>query len=170
MALDIAFLQSEQTLIPFLFVLAIVFGVLERVSIFHNRAVNFIVALAISFFTITNAAFVSILWAQFGNITTFFIIMFLITFVLEVFGLRGPQKPDKGEGGMIINGTILVLILVLGFTHSSLLPSLPYVGGGTNLLILVSLVFILALFWMAFRVGREVAVPPEEKHGSPPRA
>jgi hypothetical protein len=35
---DIAFLQSEQILIPFLFVLAIVFGVLELTNVFKNSS------------------------------------------------------------------------------------------------------------------------------------
>jgi uncharacterized membrane protein HdeD (DUF308 family) len=165
MAIDIAFLQSEQTLIPFLFVLAIIFGVLEITNVFKNRGVNFLVALAISFFTITNTTLVAFLWSQFGNITAFFIIMFFIAFVLEVFGLRRPKQGEsRGEGGMIINGAILLLLLGLGFTYSNLLPSLPFVGGGPNLIILVALIFILAIFWMAFKVGREKIVPEKEEH------
>ena len=160
MVLDITFLQSEQTLIPFLFVLAVIFGVLELTNIFKNRGVNFLVALPISFFTITNTSFVALLWSQFGNITTFFIIMFFIAFVLEVFGLRGPKPPgSRGEGGMMINGAILLLLLSFGFTHSGLLPTLPFLGGGSNLIVLFALIFILIIFWMAFKVGREESPP-----------
>ncbi|MFH1229577.1 MAG: hypothetical protein V1678_04095 [Candidatus Aenigmatarchaeota archaeon] len=162
MAIDASFLYSEQTLVPFLFVLAIVFGVLELTHIFRNRAVNFIIAISISFFTITNATFVSLLWSQFGTITAFFIVMFFIAFVMEVFGVRN-KSGDNGEGGMIINGAILALILLLGFTHIDMIPSLPFVGGGSNLLTIISLMFILAIFWMAFKVGRETSTSAEEK-------
>lgn len=164
MIFDISFLQSEQTLIPFLFVLAVIFGVLELTHVFRNRGVNFIIALAISFFTITNTAFVTFLWSQFGNITTFFIIMFFIAFVLEVFGLRGPRTPRAGGEGIVINGAILLLLLVFGFTHSDLLPSLPFIGGGSNLIVLFALIFILIIFWMAFKLGPEI-LPGKQESG-----
>jgi len=155
MAIDISFLQSEHTLIPFIFVLAIVFGVLELTRVFRNRAVNFLVALAISFFTITNSSFVEFLWLQFGNITAFFIIMFFITFVLEVFGLRGNKQPRSKEEGMILMAAILLLLLSFGFMYSNLLPPLPFIGGGTNVIILFAIIFILIIFWMAFKLGPE---------------
>jgi len=156
MAIDIAFLQSEQTLIPFLFVLAIVFGVLELTKIFKNRGVNFLVALAIAFFTITNTAFVSMLWSYFGSITTFFIVMFLIAFVFEVFGLRRGGHPPTSS--IIINAGILFILLSIGFLYVSQIPELPFVGGGQNLLFLLIIIFILVIFWSAFRIG-QVAAP-----------
>jgi hypothetical protein len=151
MALDIAFLQSEQTLIPFLFVLAIVFGVLELTKVFRNRGVNFLVALAIAFFTISNAAFINMLWSYFGSITTFFIIMFFIAFVFEVFGLRRGQRQPTSS--IIINGGILFILLSIGFLYASYIPELPFVGGGQNLVFLFIIIFILVIFWAAFRIG-----------------
>jgi hypothetical protein len=167
MATDLAFLGSNQTLIPFVFVLAIVFGVLELTKIFRNRAVNFLIAIAIAFFTISNATFVEILWSQFGIITAFFIIMFFITFTLKVFGLRGPKVPGqekRTDEGLVVSGAILFLFLALGFMYSNLIPTLPYVGAGSNLIILVVLILILVIFWAAFRSGREqIQVRKEEK-------
>lgn len=151
MVIDISFLQSEQTLIPFLFVLAIIFGVLELTKIFRNRGVNFLVALAIAFFTITNTAFVSLLWNYFGSITTFFIVMFFIAFVLEVFGIRkgGHQPPSS----IIINGGILFILLSIGFLYASQIPELPFIGSGQNLVFLFVIIFILVIFWTAFKIG-----------------
>jgi len=159
MAIDIAFLQSEQTLIPFLFVLAIVFGVLELTKIFRNRGVNFLIALAIAFFTITNTAFVDILWSYFGSITAFFIIMFFIAFVFEVFGLRRGGQRDI-TSSIFINGAILFVLLSIGFLYASQIPELPFIGGGKNLVFLFAIVFILAIFWGAFKIG---AGPPKER-------
>ncbi|MEM5872562.1 MAG: hypothetical protein QXD55_01745, partial [Candidatus Aenigmatarchaeota archaeon] len=102
MAIDIAFLESEQILIPFLFVLAVVFGILELIKIFRNRGVNFLIALSIAFFTVTNTSFVNMLWSYFGSITTFFIIMFFIAFTFEVFGLRKGQHPPTSS--ILIDG------------------------------------------------------------------
>lgn len=162
MVLDIAFLLSEQTLIPFLFVLAIIFGVLELTGIFRNRAVNFLVALSISFFTITNASFVNMLWSQFGNITSFFIIMFFIAFVLEIFGLRGKDKAKDDD--IIIYGAILLILFSFGFVYSNLIPSIPYIGGGSNFIVLIAIILILVIFWRAFKIGAEPTIPSREEH------
>jgi hypothetical protein len=149
--IDVSFLQSEQTLIPFLFVLAIVFGILELTKIFKNRGVNFLIALAIAFFSITNAAFVNMLWTYFGSITTFFIIMFIVAFVLEVFGLRKGGHPPASA--IIIYGAILFILVSLGFIYASQIPELPFIGGSQNLIFLLIIIFILAIFWATFRIG-----------------
>jgi hypothetical protein len=153
MAIDIAFLQSEQTLIPFLFVLAIVFGVLDLTKIFRNRGVNFLVALAIAFFTITNTAFISMLWSYFGSITTFFIVMFLLAFVFEVFGLRGKGGQHHPTSAIIIDAGILFILLSIGFLYASYIPEFPFIGGGQNLVFLFIIIFILVIFWAAFKIG-----------------
>lgn len=151
MAIDVVSLQSEQTLIPFLFVLAIVFGVLDLSKIFGNRGVNFLIALALAYFTITNTAFVTLLLSYFGSITAFFIIMFFIAFILEVFGLRkGQHSPTLS---MIINAGILFILLSVGFLYAEQIPTFPYIGGGQNLIFLFIIIFILVIFWSAFRIG-----------------
>jgi hypothetical protein len=152
MAIDIVFLQSEYTLIPFLFVLAIVFGVLSLTKIFRNKGVNFLIALAIAFFTITNTSFVSMLWSYFGSITTFFIVMFIIAFVFEVFGLRRGQHPPTSS--ILIDAGILFILLSIGFLYASQIPGLPFIGGGQNLIFLFIIIFILVIFWSAFRIGQ----------------
>lgn len=155
MILDASLLQSEHTLIPFIFVLAIIFGSLELTRIFRNKGANFLIALAIAFFTVSNAAFVDALWSSFGLITAFFIILFFIAFILEIFGLRKPTQPGRGEGGLIIIGLIILLLLSFGFMYSRLLPSLPIIGGGPNLISLFVIIFILVMFWVAFKIGAE---------------
>jgi len=154
--IDLTFLQSNQTLIPFLFVLAVIFGILEITHVFRNRGVNFLIALAISFFSVTNASFVAFLWSQFGNITVFFIVMFFIAFLLEVFGLRRPVPgKSRSEEAMIIVGVFLLLIMIFGFMYAKSIPELPIIGSGTNFVILAAIIFILILFWIAFKAGPE---------------
>jgi hypothetical protein len=169
--LDLAFLQSEQTLIPFLFVLAVVFGIMELTNVFRgNKAVNAIVALAISYFAVNNTAFVSMLWAQFGNITSFFLIMFFIAFIMEAFGLRGPNAQKKNaEEKMLMVGAIFLLLLVFGFMFSDIIPSIPFLeGGGSNTIVLIAVILIIVLFGLAFKAGLEpggIAKRPDEKEG-----
>jgi hypothetical protein len=168
MALDLMFLQSEQTLIPFLFVLAIIFGVLELTNVFRgNKAVNAIIALAISYFAVTNTSFVSMLWSQFGNITSFFLIMFFIAFIMEIVGLRGKGAERKSaEEKMLIVGAIFLVLLVFGFMFSDIIPSIPFLeGGGSNTIVLIAVILILVLFGLAFKAGPEAIqqAPPKGK-------
>lgn len=152
MALDMTFLLSEQVLIPFLFVLAIIFGVLELTKIFRNRAVNFLIALSMAIFTVTNSSFIAMLWSYFGSITTFFIVLFLIAFVFEVFGLRKGGQRDV-VSSIIIDGGILFILLSIGFLYTGQIPELPFIGGGQNLLFLFIIIFILVIFWSTFKIG-----------------
>lgn len=154
-AIDLTLTGPDQTLVLFFFVLAIIFGILEITRIFKNKAVNFIIAFALAFFAVNNASFVQFIVPQFGLISAFFIIMFFIAFVLEVFGLRGPKSGKPAEERMIINGAILLLLMVFGFMNASLIPELPYIGSGTNLIVLVALIIILVIFWLAFKAGPE---------------
>jgi protein-S-isoprenylcysteine O-methyltransferase Ste14 len=152
-------------LIPFLFVLAIVFGLLDIIKIFgKNRAVNFLIAFSIAFFSITNSDFVNLLWSQFGNITSFFIVMFFIAFVLEVVGFKGKKGKGGEEEDIIIYGAILLLLLSFGFAYSSLIPTMPYLGGGSNFIVLIAIILILVIFWRAFKIGAEPTIPGREEH------
>lgn len=147
-----SFFQSQHTLIPFLFVLAIVFGILENVKVFgRNRGVNFLISVSIAFFSVTDEAFVNLLWTYFGSITTFFIVLFFIAFVLEIFGIR--RGSPKDDSTIFIGGAILLILLSVGYMISSQLPELPFIGGGSNLIALVGLIFILSIFWAAFKIG-----------------
>ena len=150
MALDFVFLESSQTLIPFLFVLAVVFGVLGLVR-FFNKGVNFLIAAVLAFFVVSNPSLVSILWSYFGGITAFFIAIFFIAFIFEVFGIR--KEPSGAGDALIINGVILFLLLSIGYLYIDLLPPLPLIGGGQNLLLFFAIIFILIIFWAAYKAG-----------------
>ena len=165
MPLDITMFESSQILIPFLFVLAVVYGALQVANVFKNRAVNFIISLAVAFFAVSNTFFVNLLWSQFGNITVFFIAMFFIIFVLEAFGLRKGEKKGRAAEGLIISGGILFGLLAIGSLYLDLIPSLPIIGGGENLLLFFAIVFILAIFWAAFKIGTMGEIKPEHKEG-----
>ena len=135
MIIDISALQSTEFLIPFLFSLAVVFGVLEITNIFKNRGVNFVIALTLSFFAMSSSFFVDLLWSYFGDIAIFFIALFFIAFIFEVFGVRRSNHPFSADS-IIINGAILFVLLSIGYLYVDLLPSLPFIGGGENLILL----------------------------------
>ena len=151
MPFDFTMFQSEQFLIPFLFILAVVFGAVNVANVFKNRGVNFLVSLALAFFGASNQAFVQFLWSQFGSITIFFIAMFFIIFVLEAFGVRGKKEKGDGADALVINVAILFVLLSIGYLYIDVFPSLPIIGGGENLMLLVFVVLMIVIFWSAYK-------------------
>ena len=149
---------SMQFIIPFLFILAIVFGVLQLASPIKNKAANLIIALAIAFFAASYGPFMNVLWNYLPSVTWFFIIMFFIVFIMEIFGLRGGKAapPEK----MILSGVVLFILLAVGWMVTDIYPvEFPLIGGGDNLIILFGVIFILMIFWGAFKVGSGEAPP-----------
>jgi hypothetical protein len=118
---DISLFQSEQIIVPFIFVLAVIFGSLRLVNVFNNKKVDFLIAIALAIFSITNDAFVSMLWSNFGTISIFFIVMFFILFVIQAFGLRDPNA--KAQDKLLSLGVVLFLLIVISTTQTNLLSS-----------------------------------------------
>lgn len=148
---DLTMFQSQQVLIPFLFVLAVVFGAVEASNVFRNKGVNFLVSLALAFFAASNESFIQFLWSQFGSISIFFIAMFFIIFTLEAFGVRKGQQGKDSSDALVVNGAILFLLFSIGYLFAGSFPSLPIVGGGQNLMLLLFIVFIIVIFWFAYK-------------------
>jgi hypothetical protein len=148
---DFTMFQSQQFLIPFLFVLAVVFGAVNASNVFRNRGVNLLVSVALAFFAASNTSFISFLWSQFGSISIFFIAMFFIIFTLEAFGVRKGQKGKDSSDALVINGAILFLLFSIGYLFIGSFPTLPIVGGGQNLLLLLFVVFMVVIFWFAYK-------------------
>lgn len=148
--------QGNEFLIPFLFTLAIIFGSLRYAKIFgNNSAVQMIIAIVLAYFASTYEPFVSTLYAYFPSITWFFIAMFFIVFVLEVFGLRkGTDKKDH-ELNMVIYGVLLLLLMTIGISQARAfgIYEIPFIGNLENLAVLLGIIFILGIFYFAYKAG-----------------
>lgn len=157
---------SFQLLIPFLFVLAVIFGVLELASPIKNRAVSTIIAVAIAAFSYF-AGLYTILWQYMPSVTWFFIIMFMIAFVLELFGLRRRGiSPEKHTENIIVGGIVLLVLFSIGWMAVEAIPiDIPFIGGGSNIILILGLIFILTIFWAAFRIGPGVQPAPAKEGG-----
>jgi hypothetical protein len=142
-------------LVPFLFLLAIVFGVLELASPIKNRAVNTIISLAIALFAASYGPFLALLWGYLPSITWFFIVMFFLAFVMELFGLRKKGiNPEDHASNMVALGAVFFILISVGWSVLQQFPvSIPILGGGQNLLLLLGLIFLMGLFWGAFKMG-----------------
>jgi|GEM_PF-588273 len=148
-----------QPLLPFLFVLAVIYGMLTIANIFKTRSggsmrsVNFIIALVFAFLAAGYQPFVSFFFANFGIILWAFIILFFIAFILEAIGLRRKKVPPGKEHIPIFTVAIIILILAAsGFAYISELE-IPVIGT-ENFLIILGLILILILFYYAYEHGR----------------
>jgi hypothetical protein len=140
-----------QFLIPFLFVLAVVFGAIELSGIFKSRAVTAVIAIAIAAFAASYGPFVATLWTWLPSITWFFIIMFLIGFVMRALGLRG-AAPGEAAEKMIIGGVVLFILLSVGWTVLRVVPiRIPFVAA-ESFILLLGLICIIVIFWLAIRI------------------
>ncbi len=164
---DLTLLNQTGFLIPFLFVMAVVFGVLRIANVFKgNPAVEMIIALVIAFFAATYQPFTSVLLSYLPGITWFFVAMFFLVFVLEIFGIRGKKAADKesAEKNMIIYGILLLLLFSIGVSGLQGLPvQLPLIGGGENIALLVGIIFIIGIFWYAYNI--QTPQQPQQKGG-----
>jgi len=145
-------IPNETFFIPFLFVLAVVFGVLRISDIFRNPAVEMVISLAIAYFAATYEPFVSVLFTYLPNVTWFFIAIFFILFLLEAFGLRkaGADYEEKA----ITTGVILLVLFGIGVSGlEGLKVEIPFVGGGENLAFLSGIILLVLLFWYVYKSG-----------------
>jgi hypothetical protein len=141
-------------ILPFLFVLAIVYGALQLAAVFKNRAVNAIIAVVVAFFAISNAGIVATIVAGMPWAAMLFIVLFFLKFIHSFF------KVDKTKGEtrdytllMVILGLIVIFMLSQGtqLIHDWLPGGFPVTED--NLIIIIGIVIIVAIFLVAYRKG-----------------
>lgn len=148
--------------IPFLFVLAVVFGVLRISKAFKgNAAVEVIISLVIAFFSATFPPFTSMLFSILPTITLFFIAMFFIVFVLEIVGVRGKKAGDNIMN-LIIYGILILILFVIVANHSNLIPNLGIISPD-DLVLGIGLIFVISIFMAAYKIGGGEAAGGKEK-------
>jgi len=149
-------------IIPFLFVLAVVFGVLRISKAFKgNAAVEVIISLVIAFFSATYSPFTSMLFNILPSITMFFIAMFFIVFVLEIVGVRGRGRGEPVTN-IIIYGILILVLFTIVASHSELIPNLGIISPD-DLVLGIGLIFVISIFWAAYKIGGGEAAPQKGK-------
>ncbi len=148
--------------IPFLFVLAVVFGVLRISKAFKsNAAVEVIISLVIAFFAATYSPFTAILFSILPTITLFFIAMFFIVFILEIIGVRGNRGGNRVTN-IIMYGILILVLFTIIANYSNLIPDLGIISP-EDLALGVGLIFVLSIFWSAYQMGPGEAPAPKGK-------
>jgi len=144
---------TMQFVIPFMFVLAIVFGILRIGKVFSgNTAVEMIIAIVIAFFSATYQPFITILFQFLPTITWFFIAMFFILFILEITGVRGKRGENKKN--VMIYGILLLLLFSIVASRSDIIPTFSYISTD-DLILTIGIIFIIAIFYNAYNIQED---------------
>jgi len=100
-------------LLPLILIFAVVFAILEKINILNNRGVHLVIALAISFFTVSNPYIASFFMPFFSNLAIGIVIVLALTILI---GLA--IKPDDDKSIKWIFGItgFVVFIVILGRT------------------------------------------------------
>lgn len=154
---------EEQFVITFLFVLAVVFGGLRISNVLKSGPAALLLSLAVAAFASMYTPFTTMLWTIMPSLTWFFIIIFFIAFVFEMFGIR-KRKPGERPGAeaMVVNAAILLVMLSVGWMLADIFPmELPYIGSPENLIFLLGFIFIIAIFWGAMKMGMMYPTAPK---------
>lgn len=143
-------LELMTFILPFLFVLAIVYGALDLAAVFKKKAVNVIIALVVAVFAVSNVAIVDSIVAAMPWAAMLFIVLFFIKFILSFFKTSG-----GGERDYTLLAVILGLIAIFMLSQGTQLIQ-DWLPGGfpvseENLILIIGLVIIIAIFYAAYR-------------------
>lgn len=151
-------ITSLDLLIPFFFILAIVWGALEVSGVFKNKGVKAIISLVIGFFAITNQQAVSFINQSLPFAVMFFVVIFFIGFITKPFI---GKKKEGGEGPdftlLAIVGILILLFLASQGTDylRTIFPGLSQFSQNDLLTGLGIIIVILILFSVYKRWGGE---------------
>jgi len=130
--------------IPFLFVLAIVYGALDVSNVFKNKGAKGIIAIVIAFFAISSQELVDFINSILPFAVILFIIVFFIAFVMALF------KEKEGKKGVDYTMLTIIAALVLIFLANEL--SVSFIDlENSNLITIIGFVFILLIFFAAYK-------------------
>lgn len=93
-------------ILPFFFVLAIVYGGMEVSKVFSNKGVKAIIAVVIAFFASSSPEAVAIIFYILPYAAIFFIAFFFLGFILSLF------KGEKKDVTLIVVALALILIFL----------------------------------------------------------
>ena len=145
---------SFEVFLPFMLVLAIIYGALEVSKVFKNRAVKGIIAMVFAFFAVMNSQVVAFINAILPYAAAFFVVIFIIWIVLKP--IRGEKKPgeQKNMDSAILLIVILVLVLVLlaRMSVSDYWPESSLLSN-SNLIWIIGIAIAAVILWKAYKIG-----------------
>ena len=140
-----------QPILPFVFVLAVVYGLLSMVDVFKKKSVNFLIALVFAFFAAGYQPFVTSFFINLGIVLWGFLIIFTIAFLLEAIGIRGKKAKRKPDVSVSIAGVVVLLLVTVGFAYMSEI-NIPIIGT-ENFMVILGLFLLFFMIYYAYEHG-----------------
>jgi hypothetical protein len=138
---------SMETLLPFLLVIAVVYGALETSGMFKNRAIRSIIAVVLGFFAISNYQVTSTINSFLPYAALAFLVIFVAGYVRKSLG--GKESRDNTMV-IILMGLGLLFIASL-FRGESGFELYQY----TEFLWIVGIVVVIAILYGAYKMGNQ---------------
>ncbi|MHA1286673.1 MAG: hypothetical protein ACTSPB_04630 [Candidatus Thorarchaeota archaeon] len=134
-------LPELQLGLSFLFVFAVVYGVLATADIFKGqKGVNTILALVIAAFSVLYGPVAD--WLV--SVMPIGVIIFIVLFAIQLIRKIIIKKEDYGSTMLILGALILVLAYVQDFIKVDALKDFLWIG---------VLIIVLAMFWLSYTKG-----------------
>ncbi len=133
------------SMIPFFFVLALVYGSMEVAEVFKNRGVKVVISVAVAFFAVSSPQVVELINWVMPYAAIFFIAFFLLGFVMSFFKGKGGESKDYIP-------ILVILALVLVFLGSQ--EGLGFLSlDDPNFLGMIVLLVIVLILYAAYKSG-----------------
>lgn len=133
------------TLLPFILLYAILFGLFERTNIFRNSEYHAILSFCFAFLAIYNVALIenmTLLFARIGLLFILIIALFILTGLLEV------HKALSGTLTILLIGAYITYVVIDIFFSFDLIFS--FIPVETILPVLVALIVFGSILWFIF--------------------
>ncbi|MFC2143758.1 hypothetical protein ACFLQO_00120 [Candidatus Aenigmatarchaeota archaeon] len=140
-------------MIPFLFVLAVVYGGLDFSGVFNKNSVKGIISLAIALFALTYVPVLDFIYGILPYAVVLLIFLFFLAFLNNLVsggGKTGGEKKPFKDWSLLMIVIVLVLLFMSSYGEDlvgEFLPSMPI----ENLMYGVGLVLILLIFYAVYR-------------------
>jgi hypothetical protein len=143
------------SIIPFMFMLAIVYGALDVSGVFKNRRVNALIAAVFALFTLTYAPAAEFITGVMPFAIIFFVVFFFLGFVIKI--AKKGVEDEKGNKDFTLLIIILGLVLLLFATQgpgiiNSFLPG--FEEQASNIMVAAAVVFIGVILMAAYRLSK----------------
>ncbi len=135
-------------IIPFLFVLAVVYGALDYSNVFKKNSVKGLVSLAIAFFALTSQFVIDFIYGVLPYAVILFVVVFFLAFIARLVGGKGKERKIDWSLAMIV--IILLLIFLASYGEDLVITFLPSVNV-TEFMYAVGLILILLIFYAVYK-------------------
>ena len=148
--------------ISFLFVFAVIFGVLELVNKrqkggFFPRKVNILIAITFGLVAMAYEPLLSFIWSIIPLATVILVVLFFIAFLGELF----KQSEEKEFTVIII--VLGILLLIMGALWDKIAKILPFqFMNQSDLLWIIGIIIVLLMFYAAYMSQKESRVQSKE--------